>query len=126
MKEEIAGLAEEFAKYAIKFEETQHHGNYQDENLYSARIMEIGDKMKSNHALAVVLLDKLLTSNLPSVLLHSCLYALLVNYRTQEALVKLEKIAREGNGMTSFNADITLELYESGELFELHGIKKLD
>ncbi|MGD6967379.1 hypothetical protein ACQCVP_13190 [Rossellomorea vietnamensis] len=123
MKEKISGLAEEFAKYAIKFEETQQHGNFQDGNFYSAKIMENGDKMKSNYALAVVLLDKLLTSNLPSVLLHSCLYALLVNYRTQEALILLEKIVREGNGLTGFTADITLELYGIGELFELHGIR---
>ncbi|TYR74404.1 hypothetical protein FZC79_15085 [Rossellomorea vietnamensis] len=111
---------------AIKFEETQKSGKYKDGKYYSERILEIGYMMKRDHQLAKDLLDQLLKSELPSVLSSSCVYALLVDYRTQTALKILKEIAKGDNGITSGNAEVTIELFNSGELFELHGIERYE
>ena len=64
--------------------------------------------------------------NNPYLLYVSSVYAIVLDYRRDEAIKLLEEIAGMGIRLTSFHAKITLELYESGELFELYGVSKKD
>lgn len=51
-------------------------------------------------------------------------YAIVLNYRKDDAIKILSKIAAMDIKLTSFEAEKALALYRTGELFELHGVDK--
>lgn len=115
-------LVNEVIKHSIIFDETQKNGDFKKGNKSSKKILKILDQLKQDQSLATEVLDDLLKNDNPAVLDVCCLYAILLNYRRDEALKILKEIAKLGIKVTSFSAEMTIELYESGELFELHGM----
>ncbi|WP_409369334.1 hypothetical protein [Lysinibacillus sp. 38-6] len=117
-------LVDEFIKHALIAEETPMTGDYKRGNKSNKALLAILDQLKQSHELATAVLDELFLHENPFVLYVCSIYAIVVDYRKDEALNMLEKIAGTEQNMTSFEASIVLEQYESGELFKLYGVSK--
>lgn len=117
-------LVEEFIKHSLIAEETPMTGDYKRGNKSNKALLAILDQLKQSSELATAVLDELFLHENSFVLYVCSIYAIVVNYRRADALVMLEKIAGMEQNMTSFEASIVLEQYESGELFKLYGVNK--
>ena len=117
-------IVEEFIKHSKITEETQLIGDYKKGNKSHEVLLAIRDQLKEEPELAKEVFDELFLNENPYLLYVCSVYAIVLDYRRDEALKLLEKIAGMGIKLTSFHAEITLELYESGELFELHGVSE--
>ncbi|MEC5425991.1 hypothetical protein QGM71_21295 [Virgibacillus sp. C22-A2] len=124
MKQDTSLLVQEYKKHAIILADTQETGDYKKGNRSSDQLLKISKIMKEDRELAKNVLDSLMESEDPKVLSSCCVDALVLKHRTDEALNHLTKIVNSDLGMMSFNAETTLELYDSEELFELHGVEK--
>lgn len=114
-------LAEEFIKHALIMEKTQFSGDYKKGNKSHDVHLSIRDQLRQDPKLAKEVFDKLLLNDNPFVLYASSVYAIVLNQRSDDAVKTLKKVAGMDIKLTSFQAETALELYESGELFELHG-----
>ena len=117
-------LVEEFIKHSLIAEETPMTGDYKRGNKSNKALLAILDQLKQSSELATAVLDELFLHENSFVLYVCSIYAIIVDYRRAEALKMLEKIAGIEQNMTSFEASIVLEQYESGELFKLYGVNK--
>jgi len=117
-------LVDEFINHCLIAEETQMTGDYKRGNKSNRALLVILDQLKQSSELATAVLDELFLHENTFVLYVCSIYAIVVDYRRADALKMLEKIAGMGQNMTSFHANIVLEQYESGELFELYGVSK--
>ncbi|TKI67682.1 hypothetical protein FC756_12410 [Lysinibacillus mangiferihumi] len=117
-------LIETFIKHALIAEQTQMTGDYKRGNKSNKALLAILEQLKQSSELATAVLDELFLHENPFVLYVCSIYAIIVDYRRAEALKMLEKIAGIEQNMTSFEASIVLEQYESGELFKLYGVNK--
>jgi len=117
-------LVEEFIKHALIAEQTPMTGDYKRGNKSNKALLAILDQLKQSSELATAVLDELFLHENPFVLYVCSIYAIVVDYRKDEALNMLEKIAGMEQNITSFEASIVLEQYESGELFKLYGVSK--
>lgn len=114
-------LAEEFIKHALIMEKTQLSGDYKKGNKSHEIHLSIRNHLKQHPKLAKEVFDELFQNENPYVLYACSVYAIVLNYRRNDAIKILEKVADMDIKLTSFEAETALELYESGELFELHG-----
>ncbi|MFJ5766544.1 hypothetical protein ACIP9C_14415 [Lysinibacillus sp. NPDC093210] len=117
-------LVEEFIKHGLIAEETQMTGDYKRGNKSNKALLAILEQLKQSTELATAVLDELFLHDNPFVLYVCSIYAIVVDYRRADALKMLEKIAGMEQNMTSFEASIVLEQYESGELFKLYSVNK--
>ncbi|POZ56670.1 hypothetical protein LYSIN_01453 [Lysinibacillus sphaericus] len=117
-------LVEEFINHCLIAEETPMTGDYKRGNKSNKALLAILEQLKQSSELATGVLDELFLHENPFVLYVCSIYAIVLNYRRAEALKMLEKIAGMEQNMTSFEASIVLEQYESGELFKLYGVSK--
>ncbi len=117
-------LVKEFINHCLIAEETPMTGDYKRGNKSNKALLAILEQLKQSSELATDVLDELFLHDNPFVLYVCSIYAIVVNYRRAEALKMLEKIAGMEQNMTSFEASIVLEQYESGEFFKLYGVSK--
>jgi len=117
-------LVEEFIKHALIAEQTQMTGDYKRGNKSNKALLAILDQLKQSHELATAVLDELFLHENSFVLYVCSIYAIVVDYRRTDGVKMLEKIVGMEQNMTSFEASIVLEQYESGELFKLYGVSK--
>lgn len=120
----MKNIVEEFIKHSKIADETQMTGDYKKGNKSHKVLLDIRDQLKQEPKLAKVVIDELFLNENPYVLFTISVFAIILDYRRDEAIKLLKKIKSMEIKMTSFHAGITLELYESGELFELHGISE--
>ena len=117
-------LVEEFIKHTLIAEQTQMTGDYKRGNKSNKALLAILDQLKQASELATAVLDELFLHENSFVLYVCSIYAIVVDYRRTDGVKMLEKIVGMEQNMTSFEASIVLEQYESGELFKLYGVSK--
>ncbi|MDJ0333445.1 hypothetical protein [Planococcus sp. S3-L1] len=117
-------IVEEFIKHSLIMEQTQYSGEYKKGNKSHEVHLSIRDKLKQDPELAKGVFDELFHNENSFVLYASSVYAIVLNYRKDDAIKILSKIAAMDIKLTSFEAETALELYKTGELFELHGVNK--
>jgi len=117
-------LVEEFINHCLIAEQTQMTGDYKRGNKSNKALLAILDQLKQSHELATAVLDELFLHENSFVLYVCSIYAIVVDYRRTDGVKMLEKIVGMEQNMTSFEASIVLEQYESGELFKLYGVSK--
>lgn len=115
-------LIEEFIRHALIMEQTQYSGEYKKGNKSHNIHLSIRDKLKHDSELTIEVFDELLLNDNPYVLYAACVYTIVLNYRRSDAINILKKIADMNYKLTSLHAETALELVETGELFELHGV----
>lgn len=117
-------LVKEFIKHAVTAEQAQFSGDYRKGNKSQEALLAIHHQLKDEPELAENVFDELLLHQNPYVLYVASLYAVTLNYRKTDAIKILQEIAAMDLKLTSFHAEISLEMIESGELFELYGTKE--
>lgn len=120
--EDKNAIVEKFIKHALIMEQSQYAGEYKKSNKSHGVHLSIRDQLQQKPELAKEVFDALLLHDNPYVLYASSMYAIVLNHRRQDAIKILEKIVDMDIKLTSFQAETALELVESGELFELHGV----
>lgn len=116
-------IVEEFIKHSIIAEQAPFSGEYRKGNRSQEALLAIRNQLKGEPEIAKEVFDELLLHENPYVLYVSSLYAVVLKYRSEDAIKILKDIAAMDLELTSFHAEICLEMIESGELFELYGIE---
>ncbi|MFJ7406162.1 MULTISPECIES: hypothetical protein [unclassified Lysinibacillus] len=117
-------LVDEFINHCLIAEQTPMTGDYKRGNKSNKALLAILDQLKQSSELATAVLDELFLHENSFVLYVCSIYAIVVDYRRADAVKMLEKITGMEQNITSFEASIVLEQYESGELFKLYGVSK--